>query len=371
MHTMRLLGKFLGYLHFSPYRVTDALPSNVMYSQLATRKYHKPPLDVAELLIESVKNNKIILTVPWVIEFLSMMDPIALTIEHYIKALQILTDIYRWEHFRAIPTESILFVRLIIGWLFDVLEYPKKYEVLIKPESFEYHKNLESCGVDFLAVVDKQLIRSCCPYLIEFRVLIYNFLNGIKNRNREIRKITPLSTKIEKTNSASVIKKQLNIQLEDNFFSYHPPSVKKTTEFVADRMASKTIGKIRSEVTELKLNVVKNIMSNKQFSSMYASNALLQIDAVIDDNVLHVYNEFQNKLHDFIKAIHKNIENTLPLLLSDDTKPVVLDICTKVAYRLAADKTADWIDSNLLLDPIKSDIKNKLFHLKKYEVESK
>lgn len=367
LHTLRLLGKFLGHLYFLPYKAAEPVPASIVCSQLNSRKSSVPPLDILQILKTAVKNNRVILTVPWIVEYLSMIDPVGKNLPFIDETLAILASIYRGNYIFPPNSISFWFLRITIGWLFDVLCYPIKYCSLLQPIILD--KSMKCESLDLLPIIDKQLVHSCCPYLTEFKVLVHSYLNGVKNnKRREIRKITPLSTTKQNT-IASVSKQQLETQLEDNFFFLHPPSLKKTVEFVSERIASKSINKIRSEVTEFKLNCVEHITRQEKYKEMMSSPEMRNattLKSFIDSCVLELYEKSQSRIAEFIHVqSQKDIERIMPDLLSDDVKPPVLKMSSQIAFRLAVDKVVKWCDVNLVLVDIKKDIKNKLNHLSK------
>lgn len=367
LHTLRLLGKFLGHLYFLPYKMSEPLPASIISSQLVSRQNSVPPLDILQLLKRAIKNNQVILTVPWIIEYLSMIDPVNKNLSYVEETLQILVVIYRGKYIFSSNSLNFWFMRIIIGWLFDVLCYPTKYSFLLQPITIE--RNMKCKGLDSLAVIDKQLVHSCCPYLIEFRVLIHSYLNGIKNKTREIRKITPLSTAKPHV-TISQTKQQTEMQLEENFFFLHPPSLKKTVEFLSERTASKIINKIRTEVTEFKLHCVKHVTSQEKYKSLVvdAKSNATKLKSYVESCIVELYEKSQSKIAHFIHTkCLEDIEHIMPYLVSDDIQPPVMKMCCQITHRLAVDKIVDWCDINLNLIDIIGDIKNKLNHLSKGE----
>ncbi|GFU31965.1 codanin-1 [Nephila pilipes] len=369
LHALRLLGKFLGFLLFIPYSTGQKIPIQIVNCHLEVRKYEVPPLDLPHLLKTALKDNHIILTVPWIVEYLSMMDPLAIHLDYVQESLRILIGIYKLNYLPLNDTYSIIFLRLIIGWLIDVLDYPKKYHLLLQPTSIQYSEKISGKGLDTLAIIDKQLIHSCCPYLIEFKVLIFNFLKDMRYK-REVRKITPFSTKQPGTSLSS--KQQLESELEENFFFLHPASLKKTSDFVAERMASKVIGKVRSEVTNAKLDIVQQVMDMEEYKSefvvccdKYAKQQLIL--KLLDPLILGMYDDIRYKVHTLINNALKDINALLLILLPEDTDKSVMEMCAKISFQLGVNKITEWCDTNLLLDAMKSDVKSKILHLSKSE----
>ena len=69
---LRILGKFLGYLFFSPYSHT--IPRFYQNELAEIRNNCQTPLDLCSMIEVAAARRHLLLTVPCVIEFLSMMD---------------------------------------------------------------------------------------------------------------------------------------------------------------------------------------------------------------------------------------------------------------------------------------------------------
>ncbi|MGH0156917.1 UNVERIFIED_CONTAM: hypothetical protein FKN15_032950 [Acipenser sinensis] len=118
-----------------------------------------PVLDVCEVLKQSMLKQRTVLTVPWLVEFLSMVDHTAPYLLHYRRVFTLLLQLYSGDF----SDET------------DVIETPAHTQ-----------------GLDCLPLVDQQLLYICCPYLSEFRKLLAAFVAGSAAKNGGlIRKITP------------------------------------------------------------------------------------------------------------------------------------------------------------------------------------
>lgn len=75
-------------------------------------------LDVRALLRDSVKRRRTILTVPWLVEFLSMLDEVGALLPCYRAALGTLLLLYRWvrpQRLFRFPSQTWRFLR--VDWL--------------------------------------------------------------------------------------------------------------------------------------------------------------------------------------------------------------------------------------------------------------
>lgn len=128
----RLLAKFLGFISFLPYRTSETPSGELQEAAIALRSKVKKSrlrscmdverlasclntlpilqsvqvLDVGALLLHSVQRRRTILTVPWLVEFLSMLDGVGPLLPCYKTALGTLLLLYRY----AIHFDNYLFL---------------------------------------------------------------------------------------------------------------------------------------------------------------------------------------------------------------------------------------------------------------------
>lgn len=80
----------------------------------------RPQLDVLACIKEAVQAQKLVLTTPWVVKYLSMIDPVSAHLPYYRAVFEQLFHLYRdlWLSGRA----SFL-IRLLLGWLFESSDF--------------------------------------------------------------------------------------------------------------------------------------------------------------------------------------------------------------------------------------------------------
>ncbi|XP_054720117.1 codanin-1-like [Uloborus diversus] len=402
LHSLRLLGKFLGYIVFLPYK-DEKISDNDIKPDASVRKCISFPLNVPNILNASMQQQKLILTVPWVVEYLSMIEPYAKDHEEIRGTLKILALIHKSETLMPQPY-NFWFLKLLIGWLFDILHYEETYQTELftvqksgkdnrvnSSNNKDNRENLLNSGdnrmnslksednrvtslsneyirVDSLKLIDKQIIHSCCPYLVEFRVLICSFMNRVKHRHPAVKKITPVST--AKLPTATLSSKQkVQKQLVETFLFFNP-ALKETVEFVAEIITLKFVQKIQSEVKSLKLECFKNIVHNEKYIAVSLSDAKLRskvIDELVDFHFSRVFSKL-NLYKLFSKCCEEDISRTIPILLPDGTKPQVLEMCSQLTFQRTMNMLSEWWDAKLRFSAMKSDIHNKVYnHTEKFE----
>lgn len=93
--TARLLAKFLGFISFLPYQTSELPSRDIQDTAITLRSKSSPVLDVCAVLRSSLHRRRTILTVPWIVEFLSMLDYIGPLLPFYRTALCLLLQIYK------------------------------------------------------------------------------------------------------------------------------------------------------------------------------------------------------------------------------------------------------------------------------------
>uniref|UniRef100_A0A8C3U133 Codanin-1 C-terminal domain-containing protein n=1 Tax=Catharus ustulatus TaxID=91951 RepID=A0A8C3U133_CATUS len=249
--SLRLLAKFLGFIVFLPYRTAEQPTRDLQDSALALRNQTLPVLDILKLLRQSIRDQRSILTIPWIVEYLSFVDHIAPFLDYY---------------------------RKVFG---------------------------------------------------ELRKLLASFVAGSGGKNGGfIRKITPTAAE-SLASKASVTQQKLQVDLEQAFFHNQPPSLRRTVEFVAERVGS---------------NCVKHIKATLVAELVQRAEAMLQ-DKVKEEDVNH------DKLLEEV-CTHLYEEGAQALikvnLLSFVIIPVkVLSSAESIAVELATEKACGWLSANI------------------------
>ena len=90
---LRILGKFLGYLYFCPYN--HSMPNHFVKNLIEIRNNSIMPLNLQFYIERAIDNKHLILTVPFIVEFLSMMDEHAYLIDSIQQTISMLIIIYK------------------------------------------------------------------------------------------------------------------------------------------------------------------------------------------------------------------------------------------------------------------------------------
>lgn len=113
-------------------------------------------------------------------------------------------------------------------------------------DAFEVDTVAPEHGLDAVPVVDQQLLYTCCPYIGELRKLLALWVSGSSGRSGGfMRKITPTTT-TGLGAQPSRTSQGLQARLAHAFFHNQPPSLRRTVEFVAERIGSNCVKHIKA-----------------------------------------------------------------------------------------------------------------------------
>ncbi|KRT85951.1 hypothetical protein AMK59_1499, partial [Oryctes borbonicus] len=244
---LRMLAKFLGFIEALSYKMDSKMVSEgIIKAEIDTRRWYQPNFDLKQIVLRAIKENTLILAIPWMVKYISMLDYVTIRLPYFESVLEILFYIYyaintQWE-----PNPNKVIIKFCLGWLFELPHFPSEsyYNWLSNTSSADISKRLNSNwnhvqngktdsnlgknqltpSLDDVEIVDQTILYTFCPYLEGFRKLLST--NSLNSGN-VAKHITPLST-VE--NSVDVTEKKLKCQLEEAFFNCQPVSVRKTVE---------------------------------------------------------------------------------------------------------------------------------------------
>uniref|UniRef100_A0A3Q2Y1V2 Codanin 1 n=1 Tax=Hippocampus comes TaxID=109280 RepID=A0A3Q2Y1V2_HIPCM len=336
----RLLAKFLGFISFLPYQTTEKPSREIQEAAVALRSKSVPVLDVCGVLRNSMKHRRTILTVPWLVEFLSMLDFTGPLLLNYRVVLGTLCLLYRKMTLGRCSETSYLNRLLIVsvlGWLFQV-------------DSSLRHAFIEEnsvCGVsiqDGIPLVDQQLLYTCCPFLDEFRKLLAAFVSGSSAKGGGIvRKITPTSAEPQDAAGGNGERSQQKLQadLEQAFFHNQPPSLRRTVEFVAERVGSNAVKHMKATfVSELVEKGDKMLRDGLESPKANPSKLNESICAQLCEAGL-------DALSRATRFCCEKSPEAIRILLPDETSPAVLTTSENITIHLATEKACGWLSANI------------------------
>ncbi|XP_026165082.1 codanin-1 [Mastacembelus armatus] len=343
----RLLAKFLGFISFLPYQTSERPSREIQEAAITVRSKSVPVVDVCAVLRSSIRRRRTILTVPWLVEFLSMLDFIGPMLLCYRTVLGTLLLLYRRMLLNKCGEMCYLNKLLmvsVLGWLFQIPVIPE--DIFFTNEFTEVAKledsNTSGAGLDCLPLVDQQLLYTCCPFLGEFRKLLAAFVSGSTAKSGGIiRKITPTSAEPRDMPTANRLQQKLQVDLEQAFFHNQPPSLRRTVEFVAERVGSNAVKHMKATlVSELVEKGEKMLRNGLESPNSNPSKLNDSICAQLCDAGLEA-------LARATRFCCEKSPEAIKILLPDETSPAVLTTSENITKRLATEKACSWLSANI------------------------
>ncbi|XP_032883687.1 codanin-1 [Amblyraja radiata] len=233
-----------------------------------------------------------------------------------------------------------LLILAVLGWLFQIPVVPE--EIFFNEEKIdEFGTNVSDQALDSVPLVDQQLLYLCCPYLSELRKLLASYVvgNGIKNGGY-MRKITPTSAEPVVPDS-SQSQQKLQAELEEAFFHNQPPSLRKTVEFVAERVGSNCVKHIKATlVSELVRRGTAKLHSEMKDEE---SNLPKLLEAVTHQ----LCEEGRQSMAKGKEFCSRKGPEAIQVLLPGETSASVLRTAEDIATRLATEKACTWLSTNI------------------------
>lgn len=92
-----------------------------------------PPFDIKPILDSAITEHRLIVSLPWIVQYMSMLDFVTLRLNYHRDILQVLYEIYivscqheARQHLQQGPTSKFI-LRSSLGWLFDQPNVPDEY----------------------------------------------------------------------------------------------------------------------------------------------------------------------------------------------------------------------------------------------------
>ncbi|XP_069806167.1 codanin-1 isoform X2 [Dendropsophus ebraccatus] len=364
LQTLRLLAKFLGFVTFLPYRTTEPLSSELQESAVSLRNQTLPMLDVLQLLRRSIQDHRTVLTVPWAVEYLSLVDCVAPYLDYYRKVFCLLLHLYRNKLILRDETEmsflNKLLILAVLGWLFQVPALPE--ELFFNSEAVQDEISVDLLvsiqGLDSVPLVDQQLLYNCCPYIGELKKLLVSFVAGCGAKNGGfIRKITPTAAE-PLMPKPTLSQKKLQAELEQAFFHNQPPSLRRSVEFVAERIGSNCVKHIKATLVADLVKQAEAILRGKVTEDSAENSKLL------DSVIVRLCEDGRQALPRGQEYCKKKAPEAVRALLPEETSSCVLRSAEEIAVSLAIEKACTWLNTNISA-LIRRDVKATFNHMVK------
>ncbi|XP_036154847.1 codanin-1 isoform X6 [Myotis myotis] len=350
--SLRLLAKFLGFVAFLPYRGPEPPPTRELQdSILALRSQVPPVLDVRALLQQGLRAHRAVLTVPWLVEFLSLADHIVPMLDYYRSIFTLLLHLHRSLVLSKDGEGEMCFLNkllllAVLGWLFQIPTVPEDLFFVEEGQVdvFEVDTKTSEHGLDGVPVVDQHLLYTCCPYIGELRKLLASWVSGSSGRSGGfVRKITPTTT----TSLGALplrTTQGLQAQLAQAFFHNQPPSLRRTVEFVAERIGSNCVKHIKATLVADLVRQAESLLQEQLVTQRQEGGDPGQLLEILCSQLCPHGAQALTQGREFCQ---KKSPGAVQALLPEETPAAVLSSAENIAVGLATEKACTWLSANI------------------------
>ncbi|XP_070653467.1 codanin-1 isoform X3 [Bos indicus] len=350
--SLRLLAKFLGFVAFLPYRGPEPpLTRELQDSILSLRSQVPPVLDVRALLQQGLRARRAVLTVPWLVEFLSLADHIVPMLDYYRSVFTLLLHLHRSLILSKESEGEMCFLNkllllAVLGWLFQIPTVPEDLFFLEEGQLdvLEVDTVASEHGLDSMPVVDQQLLYTCCPYIGELRKLLASWVSGSSGRSGGfVRKITPTTTTGLGAQPPQTTQ-GLQAQLAQAFFHNHPPSLRRTVEFVAERIGSNCVKHIKATLVAELVRQAESLLQEQLVTQGQEGGDPAQLLEILCSQLCPHGAQALTQGREFCQ---KKSPGAVRALLPEETPAAVLSSAENIAVSLATEKACAWLSANI------------------------
>lgn len=189
-----------------------------------------------QLLSNAITKKTLVLTIPWLTKYLSMLDYVTLRLPYFLKLFKQLFCIYRTVEMRENNLDSVMLIKFCLGWLFELPNVPGSLY-------YNFEEPSEKLILNELCLVDQNVLMVCCPYLKEIKKIL--FANAVGNVGATVKHITPL-TAVQ--SPAKIARKRLEVKNFYLFISRGIISTKKQVDINSNKFFYKFLAHAFSEI---------------------------------------------------------------------------------------------------------------------------
>lgn len=182
-----------------------------------------PDFDVRNIVMRAIDGRKLLVTIPWLVEYLAMLDFITIRLDYYRELFRMLYTIYLrvnvvdGHNGLCVMPQSKFIIRTCLGWLFEHPAIPEDYYTfnmrtsafVVDDENEDENMKMNCCDGNDAELNShlETLIHSACPFLADFRVtMMPQRITKAVSRTGRYRHIT---TKIQDKSPAAIETKQV------------------------------------------------------------------------------------------------------------------------------------------------------------------
>ena len=301
--------------------------------QKKLRESNPHSLDILSLLKQAYKDKHLILTLPWILEYLRQVDSCAIHLKAFkeVYALLLLICDNLTKDMISSKVNSLYLVICMALYMKKYIGNNSLSEVIrMKVSEFtriELSSDKYEAPIDELPLMNYDFI-----YKNTKLSTIQRYLNHEMRITSEYRKITPVSLSSVDNLTNETYKTKLLKSFEENFFNLHPTSHKKIVEFISEKVSSNCIELIKNQLSE---------------------NAVQQDDLTVE-NLREKYAQFSES---FCK---ENMDKISSVFFNEkNLGKKVQEVSKEISIRWSLEKIHSWLHKNLNENLIKESKKHE------------
>lgn len=393
---LRILSKFLGLVVSLPFCYEGNKNSLMDQKQLDLKNNMNSTIDLFNILRKALIEKKLLITIPWMVQYLVMIDEISLKHRDYKKVFSLLYEIYWKIDVLKLRQTSNFIILSCLGWLFEQMNLVGDYYVhrqMKNPKTdlnflmdfqevpiyLPYNSNMvneveENVLVGNVTKVKstyqfnlvkktfderevfqstsssaptsgllETILNASCPFLADFRVAIMP--KGVSKSLSRTGRYRHITTKIMTEQQAPNIKPNVQddkSKLVEAFLHSQSLSVRRTIEFVIERTTSAVIKDFQIKyLLPSKATALENIqhIADMDYTTIFKN--IKDIFTKAFNTVLENWNSGTPKM------IEQRASQALTALLPVETQSVVKATCLQLIKEKCISKTNEWRKNNL------------------------
>jgi codanin-1 len=316
--------------------------------------------------MRAIDGRKLLVTIPWLVEYLSMLDFITIRLDYYRELFRILYTIYMSVNSASGPDttgfcvmpQSKFIVRTCLGWLFEHPSVPEDYynagmmlvnfrradeAICSSANGEELNPHLES------------VIHAACPFLADFRVSMMPQRNRLTKAVSRTGRYRHITTKIQDKSTTGGETRALgnHERLVEAFLASQSLSMRKIVDFTIDRASSAVIKdfqvrhllavrKDARSAVEKEAAAIKDVEAmRKKMRDVYVQHL---------ERMLALWNE--DVTLNCRKRVEAAFDALLPIETLNDVKKTLIDITVEKS----TGKLQHWRATNISLELFSKDI---------------
>ncbi|KAG5895355.1 hypothetical protein JTB14_003152 [Gonioctena quinquepunctata] len=352
---LRIIAKFLGFVESLPYKSeVNTLSDKLLNSHISLRCQTTPSFDIKQILLHSISENTVVLTIPWMVIYLSMLDYVTLRLPYYVSMYKIFFELNRFykPSIKNAYNYNSSLVKFSLGWLFELPHFPDTdYLNFQSSGSIPFIKKTNT--LDNCNIIDQNILYICCPYLEEMKKLL---TNSSLHNTLTVRHITPVTAR---ESTEVLFKKRSEHQLEEAFFNGQPGSVRKTVEFVSERIASACVKHICNSLVpaskkialqDLKVFLESWRRDDQVLTPMREKSHKAALKAKVSQMASTSLSALLKKCHEDVSAIlSEKLPASIDTLLAIDSLNQTKTACVSIAARMCKERVKQWLNMHVTI----------------------